>query len=79
MSDLLIRDVDAPTKRALSIRAAQNGCSQGAEALKLLQKALADEPKSWLAVLREGAEEVGGIDIPLPPRHVPRLTGTLLS
>lgn len=75
MSDLLIRNCDEQTKRALCVRAAQNGRSQQAEALSILRAALTDEPKSWVKMLRENAASVGGMEFDLPKRHAPRITG----
>lgn len=75
MSDLLIRNCDEQTKRALRMRAAQNGRSQQAEALSILRAALAGQPKSWLEVLRESAASVDGMEFELPKRHAPRITG----
>lgn len=74
MSDLLIRNCDEETKRALSIRAARNGRSQQAEALEILRGALLEEPKSWVELIRENAQAVGGMEFILPERHAPRLT-----
>lgn len=74
MSDLLIRNCDEETKRALCIRAAQNGRSQQAEALSILRAALLEEPKSWVELIRENAQSVGGMEFELPMRHSPRLT-----
>ena len=74
MSDLLIRNCDEETKRALCIRAAQNGCSQQAEALSILRAALLEEPKSWVELIRENAQSVGGMEFELPMRRSPRLT-----
>ena len=78
MPALLVRDLDESTKRALAISAAKHGRSQQAEAKAILEEALAPKEKSWVEMLRTGAEEVGGIDIPLSPRHAPRVTGVLL-
>lgn len=75
MPALLVRDIEESTKRALAIRAAEHGRSQQAEARAILEEALAPREKSWIEMLRAGAAEVGGIDIPAPSRHVPRVTG----
>lgn len=75
MPALLIRDVSEETKRELAIRAAKHGCSQQTEAKRILEEALAPKPQSWIALLREGAQSVGGIDIPMPQRHIPRIAG----
>lgn len=78
MASLLIRDVDEVSKRRLAVRAAQNGRSQQAEALAILKEALGADQCSWASMLREKATSVGGIEIQLPKRHVPRITGTKL-
>ena len=75
MSSLLVRDLDEETKKALAVRAAQNGRSQQAEVRAILASELTGSSKSWVDMMREQAHEVGGIDIPLPKRHTPRLTG----
>ncbi|WP_432762722.1 FitA-like ribbon-helix-helix domain-containing protein [Adlercreutzia murintestinalis] len=78
MPSLLIRDIDEATKRSLAVRAAQNGRSQQAEARAIIETALDNQPKSWVQLLREKSIPVGGIDLPEPQRHVPRLTGIQL-
>ena len=79
MADLLIRNIDDETKRALAIRAAEKGHSQQAEALALLREALQEEPKSWIDVIRERAQAVDGMEFDAPPRHIPRFTAVELS
>lgn len=78
MPALLVRDLDEDTKRALAVSAAKHGRSQQAEAKAILEEVLAPKEESWIEMLRAGAEEVGGIDVPLYPRHAPRVTGVLL-
>lgn len=78
MPALLVRDLDESTKRALAISAAKHGRSQQAEAKAILEDALAPRDESWVQMLRAGAEEVGGIDVPLEHRHIPRVTGALI-
>lgn len=78
MAQLLVRDIDPTTKRALEIRAAQHGVSQQAEALRIIREAVAPEGSSWVARLRDKAEAVGGMEFELPKRHAPRLTGVEL-
>lgn len=75
MPSLLIRDVSEQTKRALAIRAAEHGRSQQAEARHIIEDTLTPKPQSWVSLFREGAQSVGGIEIPEPQRHIPRLTG----
>lgn len=80
MPSLLIRDIKEDTKRSLAIQAAKNGRSQQAEANAILEEHLLSKEKpGLLELIRKHAEKVGGIDIPLPERHKPRLTGVILS
>lgn len=74
MADLLIRNIDADTKRALAVRAAKDGCSQQAEALALLKASLEDEPTSWATKLLDDSRTVGGMEFEAPKRHTPRFT-----
>lgn len=74
MTGLLIRDCDMQTKRALAVRAAQNGRSQQAEALSILREALSPSARSWAELIRCNAESVGGMEFELPRRHAPRIT-----
>lgn len=78
MSDLLIRNCDEGTKRALAVRAAQNGRSQQAEALQILRDALLKEPQSWVSLILENAQDVGGMEFESPKRHAPRFTAVEL-
>ncbi len=78
MPSLLIRDIDATTKKRLAVRAAENGRSQQAEALAILENSLGVKSSSWFDALREASNVVGGIDLPSANRHHPRITGTLL-
>ena len=78
MATLLIRDISEPTKTRLAVRAAQNGRSQQAEALSILESSLKPSTQSWFESLRHKAEEVGGIDLPALERHSPRVTGVML-
>lgn len=72
MADLLIRNCAAETKRALAVRAAQNGRSQQGEALL-------DELKSWIDLMLENSRTVGGVEFEPPHRHAPRLTVAALQ
>ncbi len=78
MPNLLIRDLSESTKRQLAIRAAENGRSQQAEALAILEDSLEPKTDSWFDALRDMSNNVGGIDLPTTDRHSPRLTGVLL-
>lgn len=78
MASLLIRDIPETTKKNLAVRAAQHGRSQQSEALCILREAIDGNSESWVDVLRRAAEDVGGIELPEPVRHAPRLTGVQL-
>lgn len=78
MSSLLIRNLNESTKRQLAIRAAENGRSQQAEALSILEESLEPKTSSWFDTLHEMSSKVGGIELPTTGRHSPRLTGVLL-
>lgn len=73
MLDLPIRNCDKEAERALCIRAAQNGRNRQMEALGIPRATLLDGPKSWVELIRENAESVGGMEFELPMRHSPRL------
>lgn len=78
MPSLLIRDIPAEMKRSLAMRAAEHERSQQAEVLAILRDTLGEQQQSWVQMLRKGAEEVGGIQLPEAQRHTPRLTGVRL-
>ena len=75
MPSLLVRDMSEETKRALAVRAAEHGRSQGAEARAILEETLLPSKQNWLSDIYEVAQSVGGMDIPLSERHAPRITG----
>ena len=73
MASLLVRDIPDDLKHLLAVRAAENGRSQSAEAVAILQETLQPErKKSWFEILREAAEECGGFELELPERHPAR-------
>ena len=78
MAQILVRDIDPETKRALELRAASHGVSQQVEVLQIIKDAVTPEGPSWASRLREKAESVGGMEFELPTRHAPRLTGVNL-
>lgn len=73
MGDLLIRNIDPATKRALSMRAAKHGRSQQAEARAILEKAVSAGERSWASRLYEAGQRIGGVDLEAPKRHQPRM------
>lgn len=74
MPQLLIRDVSPEAKRALRLRAAQNGRTQNAEARAILEEALVPARKpSLYEFFRSIPVETGGdADLPLPAREPAR-------
>ena len=72
MADMLIRDIPPEVKRLLAVRAAENGRSQSAEAVAILSAELQPAGKSWVFRLMEAAQEVGGVELELPPREPAR-------
>ena len=72
MPALLVRDISEEMKRALAIRAAQNGRSQVAEARAILEEVLFPSRQDWLQEIYEDAQSM---NIPLSERHEPRITG----
>ncbi|GMU52157.1 MAG: hypothetical protein AMXMBFR33_13030 [Candidatus Xenobia bacterium] len=71
MASITIRNLDEQTKRRLKIRAAQRNCSMEEEARNILCAVLAQEsPVPDLAdAIRKRFEELGGVDLELPPRE----------
>lgn len=66
MTDLLVRDIPDDLKQKLAIRAAENGRSQSAEVLSILEETLQPElEKSLFEKLRE-LSEYGGLEIERP-------------
>lgn len=67
MAQLLIRNLDQQVKDRLAARAAANNRSMEAEAREILASATA-APNLAVALLELGAE-IGGVDLPVPPRE----------
>ena len=64
---MLIRNIPDDLKQKLAVRAIENKRSQSAEVIAVLQEALDPQPKkSWVMMLRETAEEVGGFELERP-------------
>lgn len=72
MADLLVRNIPEETKRQLALRATENGRSQSAEAVAILEASLQPEQKSWIRRLYEVSQEVGGVEFELPARQPAR-------
>lgn len=73
MSTLTIRDFDDDLTAELRVRAARHGRSVEAEALEIIKTSLAtEEAEVGLGTLiHERFAELGGVDLPLPPRTDP--------
>lgn len=78
MPSLLIRDMSEATKQRLAVQAAENGRSQQAEAIAILEETLHSSQTPWFENLLQISQEVGGIDLPVIERHSPRVTVVLL-
>jgi plasmid stability protein len=70
MGALSIRNVDERTKERLRVRAARNGRSMEAEVREILREALAepDDQGNFALALYHRFQELGGVDLELPPR-----------
>jgi plasmid stability protein len=74
MAVITIRNVDSSLRRRLRARAAKHDRSMEAEARSILAEGLA-EPDFGLALIALGdaiRDELGGIDLPEPEKHLPR-------
>jgi len=72
-STLMIRNLDDDVKARLRVRAATQGRSMAAEVRAILAEAVADGPtaprRTLLDVFAQ-LPDTGGVDLPLPERHV---------
>ena len=66
MTDLLVRDMPDNLKQKLAVRAAENGRSQSAEALSILQKSLLPEQEKNLFDRLRELTECGGLELEHP-------------
>ena len=62
MTDLLVRDIPDELKQRLAVRATENGRSQSAEALSILQDALQPREERSLFIRLRELSEFGGLD-----------------
>ena len=72
MPDLLVRDVSEETKRALAVRAAQNGRSLQAEAKAILTDAVAPQRETWFTMMRKAFADAELDGFAVPERHSAR-------
>ncbi len=76
MTAITIRKLPEGIKQKLRMRAAANGRSMEAEARDILVSELerpAAVDLSWVERLIEVGNELGGVELPIPPRAQPRL------
>lgn len=75
MSAIAVRKLPDGVKQRLRLRAAANGRSMEAEARDILVTAL-DRPSqtdlSWVEQLIVLGDELGGVELEIPPRHSQR-------
>ena len=71
MPDLLIRNLDENTMKALKERAKRNGHTQQEEASEIISDAVVDRRIGWVDSMRKLVEENGGVDFELPSRDMP--------
>jgi plasmid stability protein len=73
---LTIRKLDESLKAKLRLRAAANGRSMEEEARAILRITLIEseppEKEHWVDSIRRRVERVGGVDLEIPPRDMPR-------
>lgn len=77
MSSITIRNLDPALKEKLRVRAAEHGHSMEAEARAILWSALTRKgpPTNGAELydrIRARIEPIGGVDLELPPRDLPR-------
>lgn len=73
MADVSVRGLDEQVKERLRVRAAENGRSMEAEIRTILTEAVMprDESVGLFTMLYERFQELGGVDLDLPPRNDP--------
>ena len=79
MTSILMRDINEGANPEPAVWAATNQSGQHAEAKSILEAGLSAEPVDWLSSLQAKTAEVGGVDVPIQPRHTPRAAGVKLS
>jgi plasmid stability protein len=75
MASLTIRKLNDNIKQRLRIRAAEHGRSMEEEARMILRQVL-DDPhaseKNWVESITSRFQELGGVELELPERQMPR-------
>lgn len=74
MAAVSIRGLDEGVRERLRVRAARNGRSMESEIREILTEAVAEPPSEGLFItLRNRFQEVGGVELDIPPRtEMPR-------
>ena len=75
MASILIRKIDERLKSRLRVRAAHNGRSMEEEAREILRIGLATQDRrknNLYDAIRKHIDPIGGIELELPPRELPR-------
>lgn len=73
MATLTIRNLNEETKAKLRQIAAKHGHSMEEEARRILNRAVSQEGKKGLGTeITEMFAEIGGVDLPIPPRSPAR-------
>ena len=70
MATITIRNLDEQLKHRLQLRAARHGRSMESEAREILRAAISepDAPDNLVDALRQQLDELGGVELELPPR-----------
>ncbi len=75
MASISVRDLDDGVRERLRVRAARNGRSMEAEVRDILAAAVGgaepEPPEDLFITLLERFGELGGVDVPVPPRATP--------
>jgi antitoxin FitA len=72
MASMTIRDIDAPLKSRLRVRAAEHGRSMEEEARDILRTALSaghNRSATLVDSIRSRIKPLGGVELELPPRE----------
>ena len=80
MAAVSIRNLDETVRERLRVRAAANGRSMEAEMRAILVEAVCEpgDKEGLLEALRSRFKELGGVELPAPPRpaaRAPKLSG----
>lgn len=79
MATITIRNLDEQLKHRLKLRAARHGRSMESEAREILRAAINEPnaPDNLVDALRQRLDELGGVDLELPPRTTKPRAATL--